>query len=277
MSPFHVPSEAIILERIQESPNIFTLRLQFADNTQAFKFMPGQFNMLYLYGVGEVAISIVSDPLDDHFFAHTIRVVGRTTEGLSKLKARDCVGIRGPFGRGWPMLEAEGKDLLLVTGGLGCAPLVSVIEYIMRRREQFAHVDILQGVKHADDMIWRKRYAQWAQAPDVNVLLTADLPDHVNWPGDLKGNVVQLFKRLDLRPDNSLAMLCGPELMMKAAITELQQHNMSDDNIWLSLERNMHCGIGQCGHCQMGEKFVCKDGPVFAYPEISANFHLDSI
>src|SRR3990172_6544073 len=152
----HLPLEAEVVERIQESPTIFTLRLRFTDPVKhaAFRFAPGQFNMLYLYGVGEVAISIVSDPEDEALFAHTIRVVGRVTRGLAQLQAGDRLGARGPYGRGWPLKQAEDRDVMIVTGGLGCAPVVSVINYVIRRREKFRRLVIMQGVKHSDDLIF---------------------------------------------------------------------------------------------------------------------------
>lgn len=268
----HLPKPARVIERHQESDDIFTLRLQYqdAEGQQPYVFTPGQFNMVYLHGVGEVPISIVSDPEDDHCFDHTIRVVGRVTEGLSQLKAGDHVGIRGPFGRGWPLHAAEGKDIVIVTGGLGCAPVVAVINYIFRRRDHFGHVTILQGVKHHHDLIWREQYAQWAQQPDTTVALAAD-----NSGSDsslFEGNVVQLFSRVELNPENSIAMLCGPEIMMKFSIEALLGRSYKDSDIWVSMERNMQCANGMCGHCQVGPLFVCRDGPVFRYDEIAEWF-----
>ena len=165
----YLPREAKIIERVQESPSLFTLRLRFTDPDvhSQFSFMPGQFNMLYLHGVGEVPISIVSDPQDEHMLDHTIRTVGRVTKGFAELNQGDSIGIRGPFGRGWPLFEAEQRDIIIVTGGLGCAPVVSVINYILRRRERFGFVNIVQGVKHSSDFIWRERYDLWRQSPDT--------------------------------------------------------------------------------------------------------------
>ena len=268
----HLPHLAVIDKRVQESPTIFTLRLQYedTDRQQAFEFAPGQFNMVSLFGVGEAAISIVNDPQDSHFFEHTIRVVGRVTKGLEKLQPGDRVGIRGPFGRGWPIEEAKGQDVLLITGGLGCAPLVSVIRYLLNRRDQFGHIHILQGVKHSDDLIWRDQYETWSREHDVNVLLAADVSNG-NWPWQ-QGMVTELINQLNLRLDRTLAMLCGPELMMLAAIAQLREMGLTDWKMWLSMERNMQCGFGQCGHCQVGPKFVCKDGPVFCYSEVADFF-----
>jgi sulfhydrogenase subunit gamma (sulfur reductase) len=268
----HIPRMAVIDSRTQESPTIFTLRLQYedAEAQEAFEFMPGQFNMVTLLGLGEIPISIVNDPLDSHFFDHTIRVVGRVSEGMAKLKPGDRVGIRGPFGRGWPLQEIKGKDVLLITGGLGCAPLVSVIRYLMRRREDYGHISILQGVKHADDLIWREQYDVWMKMRDVRVLLAADVVNNA-WRGQ-QGLVTELIGQLTLRPHRSVALLCGPELMMLAAIANLREAGLADKHLWFSTERNMQCGIGQCGHCQIGPKYVCRDGPVFCYEELADFF-----
>ena len=268
----HIPRMAVIDSRTQESPTIFTLRLQYedAEAQEAFEFMPGQFNMVTLLGLGEIPISIVNDPLDSHFFDHTIRVVGRVSEGMAKLKPGDRVGIRGPFGRGWPLQEIKGKDVLLITGGLGCAPLVSVIRYLMRRREEYGHISILQGVKHADDLIWREQYDVWMKMRDVRVLLAADVVNNA-WRGQ-QGLVTELIGQLTLRPHRSVALLCGPELMMLAAIANLREAGLADKHLWFSTERNMQCGIGQCGHCQIGPKYVCRDGPVFCYSELADFF-----
>jgi len=264
----YLPYEAEVIERIQESPTLFTLRLRFTDPSvhDAYRFAPGQFNMLYLYGVGEVPISIVSDPIDEQILDHTIRSVGRVTRGLSDLQAGDRIGVRGPYGRGWPLTVAEQRDVVVVTGGLGCAPVVSVINYIMRRRERFGTVNIVQGVKHADDFIWRERYEQWQQAPDTKVLIAADLGMPL-WPWHV-GHVTDLFDELQVDRERVIVMMCGPEGMMRVVVNHMQAQGVGDDDLWLSMERNMQCAVGHCGHCQYGDKFICKDGPVFCYRDI---------
>jgi NAD(P)H-flavin reductase len=248
---------------------ICTLRLAFdeSDPAEPFVFVPGQFNMVYLERVGEVAMSIVSDPLDQHYFDHAVRRVGRVTAGLHCLRPGDRVGIRGPLGRGWPLAAAVGNDLLLLTGGLGCAPVISVIRYVLRRRAQYGHLVILQGVRHADDLLWRAQYEAWGRAADTEVLLAADAATR-DWPW-AEGPVTDLLDRVHVDPRRTVALLCGPELMMVAAIAVLRGRDVPDDRIWLSLERNMHCGTGRCGHCQVGPKFVCTDGPVFSYAELA--------
>lgn len=270
MTELRQPHEAEIVERIEETPTIFTLRLRFTDPVvhAAFSFTPGQFNMLYLYGVGEVPISIVSDPQDEHMYDHTIRAVGRVTNALAELRVGDRVGVRGPFGRGWPMVQAEGRDVLIATGGLGCAPVVSVINYVLRRRERYGRLTIMQGVRHADDLIWRSKYEEWSRLPNTQVLLAAS-QGGAAWPWHV-GHLPVLFDKADIKDHHCTAMMCGPEGMMIAVTKALQERGFPEEHIWLSMERNMQCGDGKCGHCQHGGKFVCKDGPVFAYSEVKS-------
>jgi len=268
----HLPMAAEVVERVQESPTIFTLRLRLSDPAQhaEYRFTPGQFNMLYLYGVGEIPISIVSDPEDETLFDHAIRVVGRVTRGFERLKPGNRIGIRGPYGRGWPLRQAERQDVLVVTGGLGCAPVVSVINYIMRRRSRFGRLTIMQGVKHTEDLIWRTRYEAWAAKPNTTVLVAADVGAPM-WPWHV-GRVTELFDSIELDPLRTVAMLCGPEVMMDIAARQLTDRGVPDGAIWLSLERSMHCAAGLCGHCQIGGQFVCKDGPIFHYGAVRPLF-----
>ncbi len=272
MADPQLPREAQIVERVQESPTIFTLRLRFTDPAHhaAFRFEPGQFNMLYLHGVGEVPISIVSDPQNDRLFDHTIRVVGRVTRGFAQLQAGDRIGVRGPYGRGWPLKQAENRDVMVVTGGLGCAPVVSVIHYVMRRRERFRRLVIMQGVKHSEELIWREQYARWSESPDTQVLVAADVGATL-WPWHV-GHVTELFDKVEIDAGNAAIMMCGPEGMMQVAVDHLTERGIAEGDIYLSMERSMHCAVGLCGHCQYGGKFVCKDGPVFSYRDVKALF-----
>lgn len=262
------PVEVEVVERVVETPSIYTLHLRFTDPEVAsgYRLLPGQYNMLYLYGVGEVPISIVSDPAHEGPLEHTIRSVGRVTEGMERLQVGDRMGLRGPYGRGWPLEEAEGRDVVIVTGGLGCAPVVSMIRYVLSRRERFGRLVILQGVKHTDDLIWRRQYERWQALQNTQVLLAADVGGP-NWPFSV-GKVTVLFNQANIDPDRSIVMLCGPEVMMKASIDRLLALNVPAESMWLSIERNMQCGIGHCGHCQVGPYFVCQDGPVFHYPAL---------
>lgn len=266
----YLPYEAQIFQRLEEARDIFTLRLRFTDPAihEAYSFQPGQFNMLYLYGVGEIPISIVSDPEDEHAYDHTIRRLGRVTRALAELKEGDYIGVRGAFGRGWPMQESEGKDVVIITGGLGCAPVVSVINYIINRRERYNRLVIMQGVKHANDLIWRSKYETWSKLPDTQVVLAASQGGQ-GWPW-ATGHITELVDQIDFDHNNCNVMMCGPEGMMLAAVKELLPRRVPESSIWLSMERNMQCAIGQCGHCQHGPNFVCKDGPVFNYSHVKS-------
>ncbi len=268
MHDCQTPWEAIVVSRTQESPTVVSLGLQFTDVEQAnaFHFHPGQFNMLYLFGIGEVPISIVSDPQHRDEFIHTIRAVGRVTRKLAQLQPGDYLGVRGPFGHGWPLEAARGKDILLATGGLGCAPSVSVINYIMQRREQYGHLTIIQGVKHMDDLIWRDRYEAWMQLPNTQVLLAADVAGS-SWTWHV-GLVTDLLSQVEMDVSQATIMLCGPEPMMLAAVQKLLEKGADSSRMWLSMERNMQCAVGLCGHCQYGADFICHDGPVLAYEQL---------
>ncbi|WP_415892674.1 FAD/NAD(P)-binding protein [Neptuniibacter sp. PT8_73] len=271
------PLVATVTEVISESKTIFTLRLQLTDLKEraAYKFEPGQFNMLYLFGVGEVPISIVSDPKDEGVIDHTIRIVGRVTEGLAKLKQGDQIGLRGPFGRGWPLPDTKNKDLLIVTGGLGCAPVVAAINYALKRRDHYRRLSIVQGVKHSNDLIWSERYDLWRQLENVEVFLAADESGPA-WPFH-KGRITELIDQVTVDPSNALAMICGPEGMMNAAAEKLIGLGIDPAQIFLSLERNMQCAVGHCGHCQFGADFICKDGPVFPYPAVRDRLGMEGV
>ncbi len=268
----YVPMTAEIIARRQESSSIFGLDTRFQNPAMGgtYRFQPGQFNMLYLFGVGEVAISISSDPENRDYLSHTISAVGRVTKALQLLQAGDEIGIRGPYGHGWPMQDAETKDVIILTGGLGCAPTVSLIKYMMARRERYGNIKILQGVKHSDDLIFRQHYNQWKQSENTEVYIAADQPGP-KWPW-ITGFVTDMIKDLTIDAEKTIVMMCGPEAMMQAAVVALVKKGMAEADIYLSMERNMECGIGHCGHCQYGGLFICKDGPVFAYPVIKALF-----
>ncbi len=261
---------ATIVEKIREAEDIDTYRLRFVDEQmrRRFRFAAGQFNMVYLFGVGEVAISIVSDPEEPETLDHTIRMVGRVTKAIAQLQPGDELGIRGPFGQGWPLDDAQDKDVLIVTGGLGCAPVVGAIEYIFRRRNQYGGVKILHGVKTPHDLLFRERFDVWRQHPDTQVLLTSDQPDKT-WHYHV-GVVTELFEQVVIDPSRTIVLMCGPEIMMRLGVPILMQRGIPPNAIYVSLERHMECGIGLCGHCQLGPYFLCKDGPVMRYDRVAS-------
>ncbi len=268
MNPYQI-HPATIVERAQEARDIFTYRLRLVDQAvrRAFQFAGGQFNMVYAFGVGEVAISIVSDPEDPELLVHTIRIVGRTTQAIGRLGPGDVLGIRGPYGRGWPLDKARGKDVVIITGGLGCAPVVGAIEYIFRRRDQYGAVKILHGVKAPHDLLYRERFDAWRRQPDTEVFLSSDQPAK-SWQYHI-GVVTELFEQVRITPGRTVVLMCGPEIMMRVGIPILVHRGISESSVYVSLERHMECGIGLCGHCQMGPYFLCKDGPVMRYDTIA--------
>jgi NAD(P)H-flavin reductase len=266
-----VPQPAQIVEKHSFGTEIhaYRLRLLEADARPRFDFQPGQFNMLYVPGVGEVAISISSDP-DDETLEHTIRIVGRTTRVIARLGVGDVVGIRGPYGNGWPLQEARWKDLVVITGGLGCAPVSGAIDYVFRRRANYGHVTILHGVKKPADMIYRERFEAWRRHPGTTVLLTSDQPDR-HWR-DRTGVVTELFEEVVFDPTRTLALMCGPEVMLHYAGDLLGRRGLPMERMFVSMERNMKCAVGLCGHCQFGPSFVCKDGPIYRMSAIRRFF-----
>ena len=259
---------ATIVEKIQEAEDIHTYRLQLNEEAtrRTFRFTAGQFNMVYLFGVGEVAISIVSDPDEPERLDHTIRAVGRVTSAIGRLRAGDTVGIRGPFGQGWPLEDARGRDIVIATGGLGCAPVVGAIEYIFRRRREYGAVRIIHGVKTPRDLLYRERFEAWRRQPDTEVLLASDRPDGT-WRHHV-GVVTELFERVPINAAKTLVLMCGPEIMMRLGVPILMNRGIPATAVYVSLERHMECGIGLCGHCQMGPFFLCKDGPVMRYDRV---------
>ena len=251
---------------IWENDDTFTLTLDIAEGLPGYSFLPGQFNMVYVYGMGEVAISISSDPARKGVLDHTIHRVGSITTALAQKKRGDVVGIRGPFGSRWPVEAGRGKDVCIVAGGIGLAPLRPVIYSILRSRDEFGRVIVLYGGRSALDLLYRVELEKWGNENQVEALVTVDRGDS-SWKGHI-GVVTSLFSYIKLDARNTLALVCGPEVMMKYTVQELLNRGIPEDQIHLSMERNMKCAIGFCGHCQMGPTFICKDGPVYPLAKI---------
>jgi NAD(P)H-flavin reductase len=257
------PSLCSIGKVKHETHDSFSLEL---DPPEAFHFAPGQFNMLYVFGVGEVPISISGDPAKPGLI-HTIRNVGTVTRAMAKLKRGDALGLRGPFGSVWPVEAAEGHDVVVVAGGIGLAPLRPALYHLLSNRERYGKVVLLYGARTPQDILYARELALWRAKLDLEVQVTVDRADE-SWRGNV-GVVTTLIKRATFDPRNTLALACGPEVMMRFTVQELIKHSVTPNKIYLSVERNMKCAIGFCGHCQYGPHFVCKDGPVFAYPQIA--------
>lgn len=250
----------------RETTDTFTLELTPAQQEAAFPFAPGQFNMLYVFGVGEIPLSISGDPTKPETLLHTTRVVGTVTKAMRRLKRGDVLGVRGPFGRCWPVEEAEGNDVVIVAGGIGLAPLRPALYRILSRRERYGKVVLLYGARTPDDILYRNELSRWRAQFDLDVYVTVDRATG-GWRGNV-GVVTTLIPRAPFDSLSTVAMVCGPEVMMRFTALELQKRGVGPDNIFVSMERNMKCAIGFCGHCQFGPTFVCKDGPVFRYSHV---------
>jgi NAD(P)H-flavin reductase len=273
-NPLH-PYWAEIVRITPEAEGIATFWLRFTDpDIQArYRFSPGQFNMVYLPGYGESAISMSSDPeADDRLVGHTIRFVGNVTQNIRRLKVGDMVGLRGPFGSAWPMQELEGQDLIIACGGIGLPPLRPAIYHILRNREKYGKVILLYGARTPKDLMYPGEYEAWQKA-NIDVQATVDRGDE-SWQGQV-GVVPMLFYRFRLDPRQSSVLTCGPEIMIRFVIFEALARRIPSERIYVSLERNMKCGQGSCGHCQLGPYFVCKDGPVFRFDALEKYFNVE--
>lgn len=263
-------SQIVRIESITaEIPDVATYELGFIDPAVAatYRFLPGQFNMLYLPGVGEVAISISADPQSRKHWAHTIRVAGTVTQSLARLKPGDTLGLRGPYGYPWPMAACHGRDVILVAGGIGLAPLRPVIYEMLSNRTLFRSLTLLLGARTPEGLLYPGQYADW-KAGGFDLQTTVDRAS-TDWMGNV-GVVTQMLDRMALpSPRDTVLLVCGPEVMMHFTVLSAQRCGVPVEQIWLSSERNMQCAVGLCGHCQLGPTFVCKDGPVFRYDHIA--------
>lgn len=260
------PEPYRILRVRRETHDTFTLDLRREAGGPRPPFRPGQFNMLYVFGVGEIPISISGDPGADDLLVHTTRTVGTVTGAMSALGAGDLVGVRGPFGNAWPLDAARGRDVVLVAGGIGLAPLRPVLYALLADRRQHRRVVLLYGARSPRDILYRRELERWRARFDLEVHVTVDrsLP---SWHGNV-GVVTALIPKASFDPDRTLALVCGPEVMIRFTAIELHRRGVPPPQIYVSMERNMKCAIGLCGHCQFGPVFVCKDGPVFPYERI---------
>ena len=262
----HTVRIASITDEIQD---VATYRLEFVDTgiAESYSFLPGQFNMLYLPGVGEAAISISSDPRQRGVLDHTVRVAGNVTGELARLKEGATFGLRGPFGSVWPIDECLGGDVVIVTGGIGLAPLRPTIYELLNRKDECGQLTLLYGAREPSGLLYTNEFDDWRQR-GFDVSVTVDRGTGA-WKGKV-GVVPQLLDRMPLEnPERTSVLCCGPEVMMWFAARSAQGRGVPADRIWVSLERNMNCAIGLCGHCQFGPSFVCKDGPVLRYDQVA--------
>ena len=254
----------------QETEDVVTLELT-PQNGDAFDYRPGQFNMLYVFGTGEVPISISGDAAGKGELVHTIRDVGTVTHAICTRGVGDVVGVRGPFGRPWPIDQTPGGDVLVVAGGIGLAPLRPVVYELIRRRDQFDDVVLLYGARRPEELLFLEEIASWRRH-GIQVEVTVDHAGP-SWPGHM-GVVTTLIRLARFDARRATAFLCGPEVMMRFCGQELAQRGVAAERTFVSMERNMKCAVGFCGHCQLGSHLLCVQGPVFAWPEIAPFFDI---
>jgi NAD(P)H-flavin reductase len=260
----------------QEVPGVATYDLEFDDPSTAatYRFAPGQFNMLYMPGFGESAISISSNPAQHDLLSHTIREAGNVTQAISRMKVDERIGVRGPFGSSWPVANCSGRDVVLACGGIGLAPLRPAIYEIMNHRDDYGRVILLYGARTPSGLLYTSEYDSW-RAKDIEIEITVDIGE-ADWNGHI-GVVPLLFYQHRLQADRTTVMSCGPEIMMRFVVFEALARKIRPENIFVSMERNMSCAMGFCGHCQIGPHFVCKDGPVFDYRQAEPFFNLEDL
>ena len=252
-----------VVRRRRETADTWTLDLEPVEGA-ALDFQPGQFTMLYAFGIGEVPISICGErggPL-----VHTVRAVGAVTEAICASQPGSVLGVRGPFGRGWPVEEALGLDVVVVAGGIGLPPLRPALYECLKRRQEYGGVFLLYGSRTPADLVFRREVERWRSRFDVEVDVTVDRGEE-GWRGNV-GVVPKLIGSAHFDPTAALAMICGPEIMMRFAAEALLDRGLPAERIWVSMERDMKCGLGWCGHCQLGPTLICRDGPVYRWDEI---------
>lgn len=275
MDPTSAPDAALLLPRrfrvrrsSRELHDTVTLELVPGDGGPPLAFRPGQFTMVYAFGVGEIPLSISGDPARPDVLVHTLRAVGPVSRAVCAAGADDVLGVRGPFGTSWPVESARGKDLVVVAGGMGLAPLRPAIRAVLADRAAYGRVAVLVGARTPKDLLYPAELRKWRSRLDADVRVTVDAPSGASWKGDV-GVVTPLLGRIAFDPARTVAMMCGPEVMMRFVGAELLARGIPAASLHLSMERNMKCAVGLCGHCQLGPDFVCKDGPVFSWERMA--------
>jgi NAD(P)H-flavin reductase len=261
--PQSIPAGFRVRSRRQETADTWTLELE---GTAPLEFEPGQFTMLGAAGCGEVPISISGDPGDPRRLVHTVRAVGAATEAICAAVPGRVLGVRGPFGRPWPVDAVEGADVVVVAGGIGLAPLRPAVLYALAHRDAYASVCLLVGARTPGDLLYTPELERWRGRFDVEVGVTVDSAE-TDWHGRV-GVVTRLIPGAAFDPAAATALVVGPELMMRFTVAALLERGVAKERIHVSLERNMRCGVGHCGHCQLGPMLICRDGPVFPYDAV---------
>lgn len=261
----------------QETSDTKTFKVTFTDKNlrQTFQYKQGQFMEISVLGACEAPISITSSPSRKGYLEFTIRSMGKMTQAIHKLQKGDTFYVRGPYGNSFPFDEIKGKNIYFIAGGIGLAPLRSLINLVMDNRKDFKHIKILYGARTPGDMCFTAELEKWKKIPDTEVWLTVDNPSD-GWRCKV-GVVTELWKETHVNPKDAVSVLCGPPIMIKFVTLKLSESGFKDNEIIMTLERYMKCGIGKCGHCNVGEKFICMDGPVFDYSQIKLLPHKEHV
>jgi NAD(P)H-flavin reductase len=264
-APIHplAPTPYVVRNRRSETADTTTLELSPLDGRPAPSALPGQFNMLYSFGVGEAAISLSGDPADTTTLVHTVRTAGPITTAIAAARPGQTVGVRGPYGHGWPVDDAVARDVVIIAGGLGLPPLRPLLYQLLSQRDRYGRIEVIYGARSPKDLVYYDQIQQWRRRSDLRFQVTVDAAGR-DWYGDV-GLVTARIPDARFDAARSIAFLCGPEIMMKNAARDLESRGVPRTSLWLSMERNMKCAVAVCGHCQFGPAFVCREGPVFRY------------
>lgn len=260
-----------ILSVRRELDDCVTLEMRALDGG-SFAFEPGQFTMLYVHGVGEIAISISGDPAAPDRLVQTVRGVGAVSRALCGLAPGAWIGVRGPFGAPWPVSRADGRHLMIIAGGLGLAPVRPILHWARAQRDRLKRVAVIYGARSPEQILYARQLEEWAASAGMDVFVTVDRAA-ADWTGRV-GMVTDVIDAALTVAAETTAMICGPEIMMRFSASALATAGVPEAEIFLSAERNMKCGVGWCGHCQMGPYLVCRDGPVFPYPALRPLFQI---
>jgi len=262
-----LPHAVEVVSNRQCADNLYVLELKFTDESTSadYSIQPGEFNMLYAFGEGEIPVSVSRVDPENQIWEHAIQAVGDVSNAICDLEVGDMLGLRGPYGNSWPLKQAQGKDVLVISGGVGNAPLMLAIEEMKNNKNLYNSISVLHGVKSPKYLLFNERYIEWCK--DINIYRSA--MEDADGQVFIKGLVTDLIDVVNFNPENIIVFICGPEKMMSAVMQKLDKIGVQQENIFVSLERNMQCGVGLCGHCQCGDKFVCIDGPIFVSSEVS--------
>ncbi|MFQ5441098.1 MAG: FAD/NAD(P)-binding protein [Thermodesulfobacteriota bacterium] len=275
MENLYLPKLVTIEDLYEETPDVKSFRLVFHDEKlrESFDFKTGQFGLYSAFGLGESTFCISSAPTRKGYIQCTFRKTGRVTGGLFNLGIGDTLGFRGPFGNHFPIEQWKGKDIVFVAGGIGLPPVRSVIWNCLDRREEFGEITVVYGARTVADLVYKNELSHWDDRSDVNIHQTVDpggeTPD---WGGQV-GFVPKVLEEVAPKPDNTVAVICGPPIMIKFSLNVLEELGFSDENVYTTLENKMKCGVGKCGRCNVGDIYICKEGPVYTAAEIKKMYN----